>query len=258
MSINFVIRGRLGNAIFRYLACSILCIKYNKMYKLSDNGANVSDETFTHLCTQILENEDMTVPTYNLNMNCFYQHDVIYKAYKQKILQFIDDNRDHVVMTDGVLAGDRNYETFKMYDIIHIPEDFNKLYDNVLHIRLEDFVSNNMYIKVERLYKLFDQNIISGNLCIVCKTLNTDFEKCYVNKLTNYLRNLNISVILEHNDVITDYYIMKKAKLLICSLSTLSWCAALLSEDIEKCYFPNYNITDNSSFNRPIDNTFYY
>jgi len=33
---------------------------------------------------------------------------------------------------------------------------------------------------------------------------------------------------------------MKEAELLICSISTLSWCAAYFSKNIKQCYLPNY------------------
>jgi hypothetical protein len=41
---------------------------------------------------------------------------------------------------------------------------------------------------------------------------------------------------------------MKEAELLICSKSTLSWCSAFFSDKIKKCYMPEYNISENSSF----------
>ena len=63
---------------------------------------------------------------------------------------------------------------------------------------------------------------------------------------------------LEHNDTITDFYIMKESELLICSKSTLSWCAAFFSDKIQKCYLPDYNETANSSCKYPIDNTELY
>ena len=56
----------------------------------------------------------------------------------------------------------------------------------------------------------------------------------------------------------TDYYIMKEAELLICSKSTLSWCAAFFSDKINKCFIPDYDITPNSTFKRPIENTEMY
>ena len=69
---------------------------------------------------------------------------------------------------------------------------------------------------------------------------------------------MKIQIFIEHNDTITDYYIMKEAETLICSKSTLSWCAAFFSNSIKKCYLPDYNEYSNSTCKFPIDNTELY
>jgi spore coat polysaccharide biosynthesis predicted glycosyltransferase SpsG len=95
-------------------------------------------------------------------------------------------------------------------------------------------------------------------LCIVCKKPTTEFEYSYINYIKDYLESINIKIFTEHNNVLTDYYIMKEAELLICSKSTLSWCAAFFSAKIQKCYLPDYIETSNSTCKYPIDNTELY
>ena len=47
MFVNFIIKGRLGNAIFRYMACSIMCIKFGYIYCIKNpQQSNCSDEDF--------------------------------------------------------------------------------------------------------------------------------------------------------------------------------------------------------------------
>ena len=49
MYIHFITRGRLGNAIFRYLACALMCIKLNGTYLIeqdNNNSIHVNDESF--------------------------------------------------------------------------------------------------------------------------------------------------------------------------------------------------------------------
>ena len=261
MIINFCITGRLGNAIFRYMASSIMCLYYNGSYSVNiQQNKNCSDELFINIIKNIINKENNILITDGINMTSFYQHDLIYKLHKQYIIKFINDHPDHYVLTDGVNAGDKNYEKFYMIDIIKTPELFNKKYKNVLHIRLEDFVTHNLFLKVERILNLLDKNIISqsDSLCIVCKKPITDFENNYIKQITDYLSNKKIVNFLEHNDTITDFYIMKEAELLICSKSTLSWCAAFFSDKIQKCYLPDYNETANSTCKYPIDNTELY
>jgi len=263
MIINFIIKGRLGNAIFRYMASVILCLYFKGDYKInSPQSHNLKDEEFIEICKNILNKNLNNLTKYNilngLNMQCFYQHDLIYKIHKQNIIDFISANPEHFVLTDGILAGDNNYEKYYMKDIINTPLNFDKKYKNVLHIRLEDFVKYNLYLDVKRIIDLLDKNIISESLCIVCKKPETEFELNYIKNIIDSCLSKNIEVFTEHNDTITDYYIMKESETLICSKSTLSWCAAFFSDKIKKCYIPDYYVTPNSSFKQPIDNTELY
>jgi hypothetical protein len=268
MFINFCISGRLGNAIFRYMASVIMCIYYNGTYTINNKqNYDCRDEQFIKIIKKIInkkqtpiKNPKLALNKVGVNLTCFYQHDLIYKLHKQQILDFIRLHSDHYVLTDGVNAGDKNYEKFFMIDIINTPPSFDKRYKNILHVRLEDFVKYNLFLKVERILYLLDKNIIKENesLCIVCKKPSTDFENKYIKQITDYLSNKKIAFFLEHNDTITDYYIMKEAELLICSKSTLSWCAAFFSDKIKYCYLPDYVESQNSTCKYPIDNTELY
>ena len=259
IKINFVIRGRLGNAIFRYLASAILCIFYKGKYVVCENQSNNCDDDYFLFITNNL-NKISNIDS--LNMTHYYQHDMVYKQNKNLILEFIRQHPDHFVLTDGISAGDGKYEKFYMNDILNTPLLFNKKYKNVIHLRLEDFVKLNIHIDVDRLItlliNLLEKNILTEELCIVCMKPTTDFEEKYICKILELLQKNNINVIIESNDVLTDYYIMKEAELLICSKSTLSWCASFLSDKIKTCYLPDYNAQSNMSCKYPIDNTILY
>jgi hypothetical protein len=260
MTINFKVRGRLGNAIFRYMACIIMCIHTNKEYSIHNTGnITVTDEMFYKLSQSLLKEEEINIKGDSFNLNEYYQHDTIYKKYKNEIINYINNHPDHIVITDGINAGDGNKEIFKIYDIVNTPMVFNKNYKNVLHIRLEDYVQHNLFINVERIINLLNQNIITDNICIVCKKPTTEFENNYIKQIKDFLITKNINVITEHNDILTDYYIMKEAEILICSKSTLSWCAAFFSNKIKQCYCPDYNIQPGiMTCKQPIDNTIIY
>lgn len=259
MLINFCIKGRLGNAIFRYMASSIMCLYYNGSYSVNiPQNKNCSDELFINISKNIINKKNNILISDGINMDSYYQHDLIYKLHKQYIIEFINNHPEHYVLTDGINAGDNQCEKFNMIDIINTPSSFNKKYKNVLHIRLEDFVTHNLYLNVERIIDLLKKNILSDSLCIVCKKPSTEFEYSYINYIKDYLESINIKIFIEHNNVLTDYYIMKEAELLICSKSTLSWCAAFFSDKIQKCFVPDYIETPNSTCKYPIDNTELY
>ena len=258
MNVNFYIRGRLGNAIFRYLACTIMCLYHNGIYTINNQQRNdCDDDLFIKIMNNIIKNEQIKLNTNGVNMVSYYQHDTIYKMNKEKIIEYINNNPSHYIVTDGVNAGDGCYEQFLMKDILHTPTTFTKKYKNVLHVRLEDFVTHNLYLDVNRIIQLLEKGIINESLCIVCKKPETEFEHTYIKQITDFINN-KFKVFLEHNDTLTDYYIMKEAELLICSKSTLSWCAAFFSNNITKCYLPNYATTPNSTCKYPIDNTELY
>lgn len=258
MNINFCIRGRLGNAIFRYMATAIMCLYYNGLYVINNyQQQNCDDNLFLNIISHIIKKQKFILNAHGINMQGFYQHDIIYKCHKSYIIEFINNNPEHFIITDGINAGDGCNEKFYMINIVNTPVTFNKKYKNVLHIRLEDFVTHNLYLNVNRIIKLLEKNIITESLCIVCKKPETDFENKYIQEIIYYIGD-NMSIVLEHNDTLTDYYIMKESETLICSKSTLSWCAAFFSNKIIKCYLPDYETTPNSTCKYPIDNTELY
>ena len=264
MIVNFVPRGRLGNAIFRYMACFIICKYYNGTYSINNNsGLNVTDELFNNISNNILQKEIINLNNVNsINMIDFYQHDTIFLLHKKEIIEFINIHPDHYILTDGINAGDRNCQKFFMKNIITTPGEFVKKYKIVLHLRLEDFVENNNLIKKERilllLEKLIKNKTIDNQLVIVLNKPKKIEELNYINSINQLLKNNNIEIILESNDVLTDYYILKEAEILISSNSTLCWCASFFSENLKELYFPEYKQTSNQTFKRPIENTIYY
>ena len=259
MSIHFESRGRLGNAIFRYLASSILSIHFDLKYEGNGYGnIEINDHSFHEISNKLLKDENIDIPKNSYRMSSYYQHDEIYKKYKKDIFNYIQTHPLHQVSTDGINAGDGRKEYFKMIHILNTPIDFQKKYKHVLHVRLEDFITHGLYISTERIINLFKNNIVQNTICIVCKKPSITFEKEYLKDLNEYFISQNIDVTFEHNDVLTDYYIMKEAETLICSKSTLSWCASFFSDKIKTCYLPDYKSEVNMTCKNPIDNTILY
>ena len=265
MHIHFITRGRLGNAIFRYIACALMCIKLNGTYVIEQrlyDSIHMNDESFIKIMENILTNAPIEITSNSIVMMGFFQHDIIFLKHKTQIINFITNNRDHYIVTDGITAGDNLCEKFYMHDIVTTPTTFIKKHDIVLHLRLEDYVTHNLFLSHDRIILLLEKLIFNGEIknkiCIVCNKLKTDFENEYYNKIKQFLEDKNIDIILENNDVLTDYYIMRESKTLICSNSTLSWVAALLTDKITKCYFPDYKNSSNQTCKCPIENTELY
>jgi len=264
MSVVFQTKGRLGNALFRYFGCSLFCLKYNLKYK-THGGYNsiIKDNTFIDWIEKDKQN---IIPNINTNLNYlfngYYQHDFFYRKYKKELLEYMKKNKDHYVLTDGINAGDGNIQKFYIKDIMNTPDNFNKYYEFALHIRLGDKVNHGITLTIDAIKNLLKKINIPNNSCIVVNKPKNDYEKNFINELVHYINNnkkfkINIE---NNNDILTDFHIMKNAETLVCSVSTISWCAALLSNKIKKCYMPDYpyKINTEGHCKKPIKNTELY
>ena len=259
-------QGRLGNAVFRYLASSIFSIVYNlkREYTIhpNENVFFITDFNFIHWKDFVLS---QGVP-HDINKNVkfvfegFFQHEDILKKYKSDLIKHIENNPEDIMMTDGNNENIRYYNhdqiAYKVIDILKPPKNINKIYEIVVHLRLEDFITISQSMIPESLTKILDI-YKDKKICFVVNKITTKLEEKYIDFFMK-----RYDIVLESNDVITDYHIMKNAKILCCSCSTLSWIAAFFSETVELVYFPNYNYSNDERqherFKKPIENTVLY
>ena len=314
--------GRLGNAIFRYFACSLYCIKNNLNYILDNdfhknidkytyfpgvdqfhnnkekingnlseiesfvnnkdditcyfsdgmikycfdsnnfneiddksqgiyvkNYLKISDNNFLNLLNKDLRD------TY-LFFEGYFQND-IYLSHKQDILNYMENNKHH-----HHVKTDRN-EFIPVRDIIDdISLPSSKIYDIVIHIRLGDFHGRPDFIEYIYYEKLFESiNFKKKKTCLMVEKDLSKEDKKILKQYIDWFNNKKIEITIESNKLMIDFNIMKQCKILICSMSSLSWCCAFLSRRIEVCYMPNYNfrkIRPETSFRKPIENTIFY
>ena len=262
--IIFRTSGRLGNAIFRYLACVkviLKCKKYNidLNYILEENvNLNLINnlkvikekEIFDFLDSEIKEKE------INILLDGYFQHDNLYIENKNEIIDYINIFKNyHKIKTD------RGNQHFLNTIIDNL--SLEKKYDVVIHLRLSDFNGIEDFIEFKYMINLFnslsEKFFINKKIAIVSEKLYSQNDINYLNNCLDWFKSKKLNITFESNDLITDFNIMKQSKILICSNSTLSWMAAYFSKNIEKCYLPDYNFKDkNTTFKYPIKNTFLY
>lgn len=185
MTIYFIPNGRLGNAIFRYFACSLFCIFYNQEYSidsLSIPRASIGDLDFI----KWMNNETNYNIHGDLTFAGFYQHDFIYKKYKNLLISYMENHLYHVILGDHTTKGDTT-ATFLIRDILYEPLGFSKKYDTVIHIRLDDHFRGGVHISVEYVIGVLDRVSITENSCIVVQTLTMESEKVYVEKVVDFI-----------------------------------------------------------------------
>jgi len=246
--------GRFGNAMFRYIASIIFTFFYDCSITY-ETGINneINDTSYLGWMKKI---ESGIIPELDKNatyiLSGFYQHENLIKKYKKRIIDYITINQN-----DKVCVHNENY-----YSKNIIYHDIIKKYNIVVHLRLDDFTKYNMLIQPNCIKNVLDNLIIKHNpenFVFVFDKPKTEFEKRYINYFTS-----RYNIIIESNDVLTDYHILKNAKILVSSTSTLCWIAALLSETIEELYFPNYKHLKphinyfHETIDKPIENTIKY
>ena len=256
-NISFEPKGRLGNALFRYFAIIIFIIN-NPSFQYTGTDIKypniaVDDNYLLHL---VRENKikNMDIGGYNLCMCSFYQLQII-AEYRDQIKQYISQHHH-----DSIYVEPPFFQRIGLGELMTPPTDL-PAYDIVIHIRLEDRFKTGDYIPCESMVNLFDELtedfFVGSKVAIVLNKPDTDEEHVYLNMITGWFKDHNLVVTVESNTVHTDFHIMMNTPILICSHSTLSWCASLLSTNITTCYMPNYGNNDDT-FKRPIENTTLY
>ena len=141
--------GRLGNAIFRYFASSLFCIIYGakRTYNINDTNNIFNDNMFINWMNNILNDNIPNISNYNYNFYGYYQHDKIFIKFKNELLLLMNNNQDELIYTDGNDDFNNNYnynvQSYKVSELIAKSIDV-PFYDVVIHVRLEDFVNNNV------------------------------------------------------------------------------------------------------------------
>lgn len=250
--------GRLGNAIFRYFASTLFRIVYNaeRTYNQDECNQMLTDNDFINWCNMLLNENIPNIDNKNYMFYGYYQHDNIYNKYKTELIKWIYTHPDELLWTDG---NDSNIDYFNYKSTSYkniqllINPYITKMYDVVVHLRLEDFVKNANVIHPEVIKKILDK-INEKSVCLVVNKPTTELEKKYIDYFKQFY-----DITIESNSVIEDYHIMKNAKILVCSCSTLSWIAAFLSNRVTTVYFPDYpNKEIHETFKKPIENTILY
>jgi hypothetical protein len=217
----------------------------------------LTDNDFINWSNIILNDSQPNIEeTRNFMFYGYYQHDKIFTKFKTQIINWIYTHPDELLWTDGNDENINyfNYDSISYKNILLLINPYPpKLYDVVVHLRLEDFIGNSDVIHPKSIKDVLDK-INNKDICLVVNKPTTEIE----NKYINYFRKF-YNITLESNSVIEDYHIMKNAKILVCSCSTLSWIAGFLSTRVNTVYFPNYpNRQVHETFKSPIENTILY
>jgi hypothetical protein len=227
--------GRLGNSIFRYFAYILLKNKTDAV------------RTFRHIneYPSIIIKDDTFLDFYNIatkDMNLklillegYFQFDFLCQHRAEIIQHFENHPNDILWGTDLHCHLIQN----TVRELTQTPDNLRH-YDLVVHLRLEDFINSNNMIHPGRVV----EQIVSAlqtlptetrAAAIVCNKPTAELEHIYIQYI---IKNSPISFVIETNDIITDFHIIKNAHTVICTYSTFAWGAVFLSKTIQKVYCP--------------------
>ena len=261
--------GGLSSAIFRYLACCILCIKYKGEYLTTftpiplNKMIEITDIDFL----EILEKDIILQESVYYMLKEYYQHDIIYEEYKEDIIKFILNN-DHIIFipdnnNNNKINNKPAREIIKIKDFLKTPINIPQ-YDMVFNISLGYKIKKGDFIPIRKILTLINKLPLDlkfiDSCAIVCDIDGSLFEKLYVEEVKKSLnKKFLVDCVIENNNKFKNYHIMSNARVLICSNSKLSWLAGFFSNNLELCYMPkNERQNKNSTFCYPIENTIFY
>ena len=212
----------------------------------------------------------------NILLDGYFQFDYIYLKYKNEIFDVIKENKDkHYIFEDNYYGSGNNKYLLNNF-FSEITMDEKKKYNFVMHLRLGDFNGRHDFIEYEYLEKILNKikheysYVFNLKNVIVVEKLKSQSDYDFLNKCIIWFTNNNIPIYIESNDMMTDFYIIKNADIVLSSMSTFSWIACYLSNSLKQCFMPNYNFYNNnkfeqsveqlveSCFKRPIENTILY
>ena len=264
--------GRLGNGLFRYIACALFCKRYNMNYIID------TDFNELYLCNYykhdevsiVHESEYINFLTSNIEckkhiiLQGYFQFDYIFNIFRDDIIDFIKENKDSrhcVKVGEYVGVGIGGFQE-SVYDIFNLSAPQDKIYDTVIHLRLDDFKGRIDFIENKYMIDLFQTIDFSKTRnALIVQAVNNEQDSLLLKEYTDWFENNNISIKVESNDHLIDLAIIKSAKIVISQMSTFCWMAAYFSTSIEKCYMPNYNFFKDRQycyFKHPINNTVLY
>ena len=245
MKIYGINYGGFGNAVFNVLGTILLNVLFPDLEMISfetmeeieeykQTATKIDDDFFLEIVNAKIQNNTDLLTTQNYWNNSYCQYDEIYVRYRQQIIDYILAHPQ-----EKIFAG-HTYRFFPIRDIISVQE--TERYDVLLHLRLGDFVALGWVIHPESIRQVFTKVLLLENLYekkigIMVDYRKTELEEKYVEYM---LEVCPAAEILENNDLMTDYNMLRNAKHVIASCSTFSWISVLFAQENQTVSFPNY------------------
>ena len=257
-TIRYECGGRLGNCAFPYALCVLYQILYGYKYvtEKQPNEVCITDDIFIrHSTEENIKNGILINVPSNIVINGYFQHDVVFKYFLYKIYEFITLNPNQVIHTGSNQSFLSNVLIKDVLPSLNVSPT-----TVVIHLRMED----NIVDKIEKNspkfiihpddYELILKNIKYDKIIWIMNEPKHDIEKKYISYLQKKYGGEYKPQTLEE-----DMTIMRKAHILVCSRSTLSWISSVFSYNQQKVFMPEkYEDWPHETFKSIHPDTTYY
>jgi hypothetical protein len=231
--------GRLGNCIFPFFFCIFFEMKYGYTYSVEDHypQITITDDVFREIITEenVLSNT-ISLPPTNLRLWGYFQHDWIFKHFRKEMMAYLEKSPKWLIIMAKSLNQLFSSETLLTNSLPTVnlgPKDV------VIHLRLEDYLVNDKiepngphFVFSPDDYDPILKSLDYENIYWVMKKPEHPIEHKYLAYLLKKWGGLYTPQTLEQ-----DICLMRKAHILICSRSTLSWTSSYLSPHDEQTVF---------------------
>ena len=253
-NLTITIMGGLGNQLFEIISALGFSYKYNKNLILSKNNIienthENKEKTITNIKT-IFPNiniiDDLDTKTFSIykEVNTFYYTNFNIDLTNNILLEGYFINEKYFPESFLKLFNYNITSTENTNKYIYLTNNFKNTY--FIHIRLGDYVNNNLYninLKIYYNYcidKIKEQDDLAK--FIICTNEYGYNLDTYIN---NFPKNIDYIIQDNSNDALDTLYIMSSCKGGICSNSTLSWMGL---------YFQKERLKNNNSENNKQNN----
>jgi hypothetical protein len=250
-----------GNVAFGQLGAILFAILFDgELINITDQAdiarfreicVEVDDAKFLDIINAKLNNNQTIIdPKKNYFLTGYYQHDECFAPYKQQIIDYIRRN------PDNILFANHYSKPYKLVDVIESMQ--TNIYDVVIHVRLGDFIGLDWAMHPHDIKKVVDSLNLTpeSKVCLVVERPTIELEHMYISYLQKSIPNLSLEM---NSYPMIDYNIMRNARTLICSCSTLSWIASFMGSENQQVCFPNYSSRYNhETFRRPHEQVTHY
>jgi hypothetical protein len=223
--------GRFGNASFQFMASRLFKILYGHIIvydlNLLTDPLLIDDNVFIKWMNNILDGKDLDnkYKYKDLYFNGFFQHDDIFINLLPILIKYISMSPlDYFI--------DDREKKYNCNILLNNPINDYSHFNTVIHIRIEDFITYDLAIDPRCYNKLIED--AEAPILIIHNKISSPIDFKYI----NYFKKNYPDLKFFDGDLKEAYSIMRTAKNLICSTSTLSWIAGFFNTIKNKIYIP--------------------